>query len=312
MHAAKIPFTGMIVSSLAVACIMLIAYHIPSRAAILKATVTVAFFKLMLSPHSPPTAHIAVFFQGYLGYVFFNHRKHFLASAIAVAMLALVESSMQRLLVLLVIYGNTFWEAFDIYIQKIIGGAFSQYTFAAAGLYVLIHAITGLWVAITVVRLIQRSENLENRQPYILTNVAPRQIDAKSKSKKKRIKHWLVIIWIIFFGFYLQAIFDPANAVLPVNKILRIVVRSLLIILTWYLLLAPLAMILIKRLIKKQEQRQRLPIAEIQQIIPDIKQLFLRSWQLSASVTGIARIRFFMRVLFINIVHENPNVNGIK
>src|SRR5687767_5786888 len=80
MHAAKIPFTGMVVSSLAVACIMLIAYHVPSRSAILKATVTVAFFKLLLSPHSPPTAYIAVFFQGYLGYLLFNHRKHFLLS----------------------------------------------------------------------------------------------------------------------------------------------------------------------------------------------------------------------------------------
>lgn len=108
MHAAKIPLTSMIVSSLAVACIMLIAHHIPSRAAILKATVTLAFLKLMLSPHSPPTAYIAVFFQGYPGYVFFNNRRHFLASAITVAILALFESSMQRLMVLRMIYGNTF------------------------------------------------------------------------------------------------------------------------------------------------------------------------------------------------------------
>src|SRR5688572_9488138 len=69
MHAAKIPFTGMVVSSLAVTSIALIAYFIPTKSAILKATIIVAFFKLALSPHSPPTAYIAVFFQGYLGYI---------------------------------------------------------------------------------------------------------------------------------------------------------------------------------------------------------------------------------------------------
>ncbi|MEO5990886.1 MAG: hypothetical protein ABIP68_04565, partial [Ferruginibacter sp.] len=50
MHITKIPFAGMFVSSLAVLCIILIGFFVNARA-ILKATVIVAIFKLMLSPH---------------------------------------------------------------------------------------------------------------------------------------------------------------------------------------------------------------------------------------------------------------------
>src|SRR5688500_13846567 len=98
MHAAKIPFTGMIVSSLAVTCIILIAYFVPVRGSIIKATIIVAIFKLLLSPHSPPTAYLAVFFQGYIAELLFFNRKFFRASAIALGIIALVESSIQRML----------------------------------------------------------------------------------------------------------------------------------------------------------------------------------------------------------------------
>lgn len=313
MHAAKIPFTGMVVSSLAVACIMLIAYHIPSPEAILKATIIVAFFKLLLSPHSPPTAYIAVFFQGYLGYIFFNHRKHFLLSAVTVSVFALVESAMQRLLVLLVIYGNTFWEAFDIYIQKIVGGSFSSYAATAAVVYVLIHAVAGFFVGITVAKVVQKTGDDKNIKPFLLApvEVHPSYVERHTKNKRK-LRHSLIIIWILLFVFYFQAILDPANAVLQVNKIVLIVIRSVLIILTWYILISPLAMILIRRFLKRQEKRQYLPIAEIEQIIPDIQQVFLRSWRLSAANTGIARIKFFMRILFLNIIHAKPNADVVK
>ncbi len=50
---------------------ILIAYYVPLKGAILKATIIVAIFKMMLSPHTPPSAYIAVFFQGLLGQVLF-------------------------------------------------------------------------------------------------------------------------------------------------------------------------------------------------------------------------------------------------
>ena len=106
MHAVKIPFTGIVVSSAAVICISLIAYYVPVKGAILKATIIVAIFKLMLSPHTPPTAYVAVFFQGLMGQILFFNLRFFRLSCILLAVLALVESPIQRIIVVTVLYGD--------------------------------------------------------------------------------------------------------------------------------------------------------------------------------------------------------------
>ena len=56
IHAAKIPVSGLIVGSCAVICICLIAFYHPTKGAIIKATIIVAIFKMMLSPQAPPLA----------------------------------------------------------------------------------------------------------------------------------------------------------------------------------------------------------------------------------------------------------------
>ena len=116
MHAAKFPFSGLIVSSLAITCIILIAHYVPTRSAIIKATVIVAIFKLMLSPHSPSTAYIAVFFQGMMGQLLLSNKRYFNFGAVILAVLSLVESAIQRILVLVIVYGNELWKVINGFI----------------------------------------------------------------------------------------------------------------------------------------------------------------------------------------------------
>src|SRR5687768_15660381 len=80
IHGLRLPVSGIIVGSAAVICITLIAWKVPHKGAILKATVIVAIFKMMLSPQAPPPAYIAVFFQGMTGELFFWNRKNFKAA----------------------------------------------------------------------------------------------------------------------------------------------------------------------------------------------------------------------------------------
>src|SRR3954466_15147819 len=77
IHGLRLPISGLIVGSSAVVCISLIAWYRPARGTILKATMVVALFKMMLSPHSPLPAYLAVFFQGFLGELLFFRRKNF-------------------------------------------------------------------------------------------------------------------------------------------------------------------------------------------------------------------------------------------
>src|SRR5436190_3357420 len=77
IHGLKLPVSGLIVGSAAVICISMISYYNPKRGSILKATIIVAIFKMMLSPQSPFPAYIAVFFQGLIAELIFMNRKSF-------------------------------------------------------------------------------------------------------------------------------------------------------------------------------------------------------------------------------------------
>src|SRR5215510_10131541 len=71
IFALKLPVSGLVVGSCAVICICLIGFYSPARGAIIKATIIVAIFKMMLSPQAPILAYAAVFFQGILGELLF-------------------------------------------------------------------------------------------------------------------------------------------------------------------------------------------------------------------------------------------------
>ena len=303
MHASRLPFTGMIVSSLSVTCIILIAYNIPSPVAILKATIIVAFFKLLLSPHSPPTAYIAVFFQGYLGYLLFSSKKFFTISAIALAVLALTESAIQRILVLLILYGNEFWYAVDQFIMKIAGGYERRYSFLLAGGYILLHAITGIFVGLFAARLSQKAAAWRSSNDSYLIKKTAHNDEIPARPKKKRIKWLFIMLWAMLALLFLQSYFYPGSSILPTSKVWWIILRSCLIVLSWYMIIAPLSMLLLKRVLQSEKIKSKIP-QEINQLIPQTRYILTQSWLLSRSAKGIGRLSLFVKILVMNILND--------
>ena len=305
MHAAKIPFTGMIVSSLAVTCIILIAYYVPGKTNIIRATVTVAVFKLMLSPHSPPTAYIAVFFQGCLGYLLFCGRRHFTLSAIILSVLALVESAIQRLLVLVILYGNTFWHAVDIYIKKLLGGENRNYSFMIASGYVFLHAAAGIFVGIYAARLVKRSDKSRSQNALFLLSKNLSDVSEESNGKgKRKFRLLYIFLWLLLLLLFAQAYTDPMHAALPKNDAIRILFRVVLILLTWYLIFAPMIMKFIRLRLNSTRIKRQTEVNKIMQLLPGTKYIFKQSWLLSKSKKGIGRVKLFLKILLINILSE--------
>src|SRR5690242_9479139 len=95
IHGLKLPVSGLIVGSSAVICISLIGFYNSSRGAIIKATVVVGIFKMMLSPQSPFAAYVAVFFQGMLGEILFRGKNNFRLRCFVFAIISLIESGIQ-------------------------------------------------------------------------------------------------------------------------------------------------------------------------------------------------------------------------
>ncbi|MDB5199635.1 MAG: hypothetical protein JWO92_1598 [Chitinophagaceae bacterium] len=304
MHAVKIPFTGIVVSSGAVICICLIAYYVPVKGAILKATIIVAIFKMMLSPHTPPTAYVAVFFQGLMGQILFFNLRFFRLSCILLAVLALVESAVQRIIVVTVLYGSSFWKALNEFIRKVTGEtSVTNYSLAVATGYVIMHAFIGLLVGVFAGSIVwqSRSWSILHRE-YLIpqTNEEQSEIKPYSAKRKKKIQYLFIFIWIGLIILFLQSYLHIGKPLIPPQVPLQILLRSLLIILTWYFLLSPLLSSLIKKWLSGQQIKSQSDINQVVLMLPSVRNIFLKSWQLSSSAKGLKRLSVFCKIVLVN------------
>lgn len=304
MHAVKIPFTGIVVSSGAVICICLIAYYVPMKGAILKATIIVAIFKLMLSPHTPPSAYIAVFFQGLMGQILFFNLRFFRISCILLAVFALVESAFQRIIVLVILYGNNFWNAFNEFIKKLTGETIiTNYSLAFATGYIIMHAFIGLIVGVFAGSIVWQSKSwrLLHKEYLIENNIEEfSEIKTSESNKKTKIKYVFIFIWIALIVLFLQSYLHIGKPLIPSQISLQIILRSILIILTWYFLLTPLLSFLIKKWLGRQQIKSQSDIIQVNLLLPSVKYIFLKSWQFSSSIKGWKRISVFCKMVLVN------------
>lgn len=303
IHGLKIPVSGLIVGSCAVICICLIAWYVPGRGAILKATLIVAIFKMMLSPQAPPPAYIAVFFQGALGeLLFFSNRRFYSISCIVLAVLALLESGLQRILVLTIVYGNDLWKVINDFINGLTKQkATTNYSLLIAGGYVLLHFFTGLlvgWIAMLLPHHIEKWST--GKQYMILVDNASALALAPAAKKRKRLKKGLFFVWIVLIGFYVQSYFNIGNPLLPSHMALKILLRSFIIVLGWIFIAGPLLRQLLHSWLQKKKTGSKEDVEEVLRLIPALQQLVAQSWKQSAEKKGWKRISHCSKMILVN------------
>lgn len=324
IHGFHIPFSGMFLSGFAVLCICLIGYYkggeqrtLKSTAGlklfangyIIKATIIVCVFKMMLSPNTPPTAYFAVLFQGLMGQILFLNLRYFRLSCIVLGFLALVESSIQRILVLVVLYGTDFWSAVNVFITKLTHEeVITNYTFLLAIVYISIHGIFGIFVGIWAYKLIRKSKSWRIHHPeYIITELdAENQVVVAPAARKKKrlVKKVFIIIWIILALLFFQSLFGIGKPILPSSKALQILVRSILILFTWLFLVSPFVTGFIKKKLQNPKEKSKSEIQRILKLLPSTKNIFAKSWSLSESRSGLRRLSLFWKIVLTNILRE--------
>ncbi len=304
MHGLRVPFSGMLVSGGAVICISLIGYYFPEKNAIIKAMLVVVFFKLMIAPHSPVTAYFAIFFQASIGQFLFYFLKSYELSCLILAVVALIESSIQRVIVLVIIYGNGFLKAFNSFVHNLLKTeSISNYALWLILLYFTIHAVGGVvvgFLAIRMIRLIRSSP--EERKQYVLPieYFDSENLVRPKKTNRGSFKVLLFVIWIILLLLYFQSIFKIGNPLLPSGSLMHIIIRSTLIILSWFFIVAPLIKIWLKNKMEKEKGRLSTEIERVMQLLPSTEKVVRGSWKYSEKKKGFARLKLFWKVLLIN------------
>lgn len=310
IHGLRIPVSGFVVGSCAVICICLIAWYVPKKGAIIKATIIVAIFKMMLSPQTPPPAFVAVFFQGAMGELLFWNKRFFRLSCLLLAVLALVESGLQRIVSVTIIYGQALWKAIDEFINKIAGqDASISYSFLIVSGYVLLHLIAGLlvgwWSSVLPVK-ISRWNN-EEKNKIVLSNEVTENIALPSK-RKKRFKKGLLIFWVILVLLYIQSYFKIGKPLLPSHVSLKIFIRSLIIVLSWIFIVGPLLKQLLHYWLQKKQSGSQKDIQQVLQLLPATQQLIAESWKRSSDSKGWKRLIACSKKILVNAL--NPVVAG--
>ena len=302
IHGFKLPISGLVIGSSAVVCISLIGYLVPHRGAILKATIVVAIFKILLSPQSPFPAYIAVLFQGICGELIFSGRKNFKARCYLLAFLALIESAFQRVIVLTILFGVDFWKAVNEFISGLTQtDPSTNYSLYFVITYVALHLIAAFFIGrftSSIPKLLSFSK--EELQSYMLP-LNSGEISEINKPKKK-YPNFLVFIWIGLLAIYVYTLIYPQGVFASGHASLKFIFRSAIILLTWYLIFAPILLRLLRSWLEKRKGTYKKEIEEVILLLPSAKILIRESWTKSGVKSGYSRLKLFWKYLIINTV----------
>lgn len=305
LHAMKLPFTGVILASVAVVIITLMLRLSHSKpGVILRALMVVLSVKFMLSPHTSPTAYLAVSFQAVLGYVIYVVLGGGLLSTLLFAILALLESALQKILVLTILFGKSLWESIDVWgkwVADQMGSAtFDKASYLIIGLYIGIYALAGLLAGIGAYALVREvAAAWEDNKARLMLN-AENQLSWKvgKKSKKKyRFFFPLVILVMIVATYFLQE--SSQHAFVQVGILM---VRVTGILFLWYRIVAPVLIRVIRSFFKRKATKLGDEVEATLVLLPYIAWIVRLSWQETKHLNGLKRTRAFIVMALLNIL----------
>ena len=300
LHAAKFPFTGILVGGFAVLLISLIArYSNFSFKAIIKATTLVLMFKAAVSPYSPFPAYIAVSFQGFLGAALFSLTHNFKSTPIIFGGLALLESAIQKILLTVLFFGMSFWKSVDDFVlstMKIckLPADFSFSEWAALG-YVFFYLFIGLFIGRFASKIPEAIATLD------FSVIKLSSAEHPVMQNRKRRKRLLVLALLsLLLSIQLMAAFYQ----FPFGNLLfRVVIFMLL----FYYVVGPLTTKVIKFLARNRSE-------EISRLNEDVNQLRLTVKPvinyINKNYHGLTRLKMFVLYMVAISLNDINYDNG--
>ncbi len=305
LHALKIPVTGFFVGGFAVLIIGLLANGKQSWSIILRSMMVVLLIKAAASPHSPPMAYIAVAFQGISGALFYSLLPHRFAS-ILFAVLAMVESCLQKLIMTTLIFGQRFWKALDSLAADVFN-LFSwqpnvQISLWIVIAYTVVYATWGLILGIWILRLpaqIEKRKTLYQNLPLG---------DDIPEIQRKRHKLKIFALGWISLVLYTILMFITAREGQKWQQALFSILRALSVLLFLWLAVKPLLTYIIQRWLGKKKHQYSKTVNHILEFLPGWKgKIFPLYRFIGQQHKGIQKYREFVLALFVVFLYPPEN-----
>ena len=236
LHALRIPFTGIVVGGGAVAIISVIGYFSDSPfKTILKSTLIVMIVKAGASPHSPIPAYLAVGFQGLFGALVYSMFRFHTVATVLFAVICMLESALQKILTLTIMYGMAIWEAIDAFTNKISNQFYEgdqQFSYWIAFAYVTLYGLWGLYIG-------GRMSNFPNKVVELYNTYKIPKLNNQESisllSPKKNNFFWLIYFIILALMTTILLLLDDDK-----HNILFVLMRSLAAVVLIFAVINPI------------------------------------------------------------------------
>ena len=288
-------------AAFAIIIIRLIAYNaVNPFQSIIKATILVLLIKMAASPQSPITAYIAVAFQGIIGAILFEKVKNQNLASYLTAVICLMETALQKLLVLLILFGTSFINASDALITDIfrkINMEVNSFSIWILWLYLSIYFFWAIYIGYICTIL---PSEMQKRQLKFM-QLSYLESDFSLDKKKKSV--WLNAV-VIAVGLALMLVL----AITFKSDILMIAFyRTLIIILLWWVL-SPLLKKAVFYFLDKKRKNYSSDFSSIFSMLPKMKSKIRPAYNMAkADVRGIAVYKeFVFNMIALSLYHDGP------
>jgi hypothetical protein len=214
LHAFHLPFTGLVLGGFAVLIISLLAQSTRQCfKVIMQAMLIVLAIKVCANPATSPFAYIAVAFQGLLGAIIYNVLGVHFVSHILFATIAMLQSAVQKLLVVTLFFGKTFWQGVDALGTSILQQLHCNSQVGFAQIIIIAYvSLFIIWGSILAFWMNKLPIHLQIRK-HLYANLQPITVQSKVKVSSKKYKYLLAFCIVLSIGtFFISSKHPLLNA----------------------------------------------------------------------------------------------------
>ncbi len=300
MHALKIPLTGFFVGGFAVVIIGLLAHYTRNNVRqMLQATLLVILVKAAVSPQSGIPAYVAVAFQGLIGALMYRAIPNYTIASVLFAIIAMLESAFQMLLMMTIVFGKSLWEAVDKFFQNLLSSfhlpADTSYSFWIIAIYGSIYTLWGLAIGIWIARLPKRIEAVGKLQ--LVAEDAQLATGGKKKSPARKL------VFLLSTLVFIAVVFAFSGSM---SKAMYAVLRTLAVLLLIFGIVAPFMKWAMQRWINSSRSKHGEQLQPILDMMPQMRSYIRPAYQLATvQYKGFRKYTGFLFILIVASLQED-------
>ena len=308
LHALKMPFSGLVLAAFAVICICALTLPKYDYGSILKATILVIIVKAILSPYTPLAAYFAVFLQGAFAEVIFAIGITYRISAFILSIFALMQSAIQKVIILTILFGVDFWKAIDEFLNSVtkeMGFSETSYSLYIVITYLSIYLLMGIITGIYAIRLPKIIAVGQKTFQSIDNTIYSLEIEKNLKYKKKTsILFWVLAILAIVILYHSYV--ENGMFAMIESKAIKLIIRALMLTLFWYFIITPILRKLFNRWLENTKNKFSKEINQLLQLMPEMKAIVILSWKATAKDTYFTSFNKSIGLIFFQL-QRNAN-----